>query len=499
MSSLSSFAAISTPPPPLKRAASFPCRPSLHFPFPSNNRFDAFMGENDVDVSHSGCSFCRFGVKCSYAKASTKEDTNSSTIDVIADVKPERVVVLGGSGFVGSAICKAAVSQGIEVMSLSRCWNVYAQYHAFIKLGVRASFLHRSMGRSGHLDARHVVFRDVFYANWDEVLPGATAVVSTIGGFGSEEQMQRINGEANVVAVTAAKDYGILEEWQTFYLEDIATIKSDVWEIKALLEKLTFALLGGAYEAYKVDHVLEEVTQIDYEHTAVHEGIQQTKAEFDIAVKEGMSEHSGEDLPLKEVIRVNNTSAHSGEDLPLKEVIRVNNTSAVYAFSGMENVHIEFVISHKFDGANGQMKICIPVFLSGIPKFIFISVHDYNLPSFLLSSGYFTGKRKAESEVLSKYPTSGVVLRPGLIYGKRRVDGFEIPLDLIGQPLERFLSATENFTKPLSSLPGSDLFLAPPVSVDDVALAAINGVVDDDFFGVFTIEQIKEAATKVRV
>lgn len=50
---------------------------------------------------------------------------------------------------------------------------------------------------------------DVFYLNWDEVLLGATAVVSTIGGFGSEEQMQRINGEANVVAVKAAKDYGM--------------------------------------------------------------------------------------------------------------------------------------------------------------------------------------------------------------------------------------------------------------------------------------------------
>lgn len=49
---------------------------------------------------------------------------------------------------------------------------------------------------------------DVFYANWDEVLAGATAVVSTLGGFGSEEQMQRINGEANVVAVNAAKEYG---------------------------------------------------------------------------------------------------------------------------------------------------------------------------------------------------------------------------------------------------------------------------------------------------
>ncbi|THG11521.1 hypothetical protein TEA_017504 [Camellia sinensis var. sinensis] len=306
MSSVSSFAAISSPPSSLNRA-SFASRLSSPFPFRHNTRF---------------------GVKCSYAEAGVKEDSNSGTIDVVADVKTERVVVLGGSGFVGSAICKAAVSKGIEAISLSR-----------------ASLLLKFMGGSG----------DVFYANWDEVLAGATAVVSTLGGFGSEEQMQRINGEANVVAVTAAKDFGI-------------------------------------------------------------------------------------------------------------------------------------------------------------PKFILISVHDYNLPSFLLSSGYFTGKRKAESEVkwciigfsYYVYDTEtrmviGVVLRPGFIYGKRRVDGFEIPLDLIGGPLERFLQATENFTKPLSSLPGSDLLLAPPVSVDDVAFAVINAITDDDFFGIFTIEQIKEAAAKVRV
>nr|DAD17876.1 TPA_asm: hypothetical protein HUJ06_019339 [Nelumbo nucifera] len=105
----------------------------------------------------------------------------------------------------------------------------------------------------------------------------------------------------------------------------------------------------------------------------------------------------------------------------------------------------------------------------------------------------------AESEVLSKYPNSGVILRPGFIYGKRKVNGFEIPLDLIGEPVERILRATENFTKPLNSLPASDIFLAPPVSVDNVALAVINAVTDDDFFGVFTIEQIKEAAAKVKV
>ncbi|KAA8525840.1 hypothetical protein F0562_007695 [Nyssa sinensis] len=302
MSSISSTAAIFTPLSSLRRAL-FPSGQKPHFPHLSNTRF------------------CRFGVKCSYADISIKE-VSDSMIDVVADVKTERVVVLGGSGFVGSAICKVAVSKGIEVISLSRSGRP----------SYSGSWVDQVTWMTG----------DVFYANWDEVLAGATAVVSTLGGFGSEEQMQRINGEANVVAVTAAKDFGI-------------------------------------------------------------------------------------------------------------------------------------------------------------PKFILISVHDYNLPPFLLSSGYFTGKRKAESEVLSKFPNSGVVLRPGFIYGKRRVDGFEIPLDLIGEPVEKFLSAAENFIKPLSSLPASDLLLAPPVSVDDVAFAVINGLKDDDFFGIFTIEQIKEAAAKVRV
>ncbi|KAI9111481.1 hypothetical protein K1719_017171 [Acacia pycnantha] len=263
----------------------------------------------------------RFAVRSSYAEAGIRDDYGSAPIDVVADVKNERIVVIGGSGFVGSSICKAAVSKGIEVISLSRSG--------------------RPTYPSSWVDQVTWVSGDVFYVNWDEVLVGATAVVSTLGGIGSEEQMKRINGEANVVAVNAAKEYGI-------------------------------------------------------------------------------------------------------------------------------------------------------------PKFILISVHDYNLPSFLLSSGYFTGKRKAESEVLSKYPNSGVVLRPAFIYGKRRVDGFEIPLDLVGEPAERILRALENFTKPLNSLPASDLLLAPPVSVDDVALAVINAVKDDDEFGIFTIDQIKEAAQKVR-
>ncbi|OVA02867.1 hypothetical protein BVC80_9095g61 [Macleaya cordata] len=307
------FSAISSPrPSSLRRPTEIPTRPSSSLRYSSRNRL------------------FRLSVSCSYAEANTREDFTSAPIDVVAEVRPERVVILGGSGFVGSAICKAAVSKGIEAVSLSRSGRpTYSDSWVDQVTWIAGIFHSFTVG-------------DVFYANWDEVLPGATAVVSTLGGFGSEEQMKKINGEANVLAVGAAKDYGI-------------------------------------------------------------------------------------------------------------------------------------------------------------PKFVLISVHDYNLPSFLLSSGYFTGKRKAESEVLSKYPNNGVVLRPGFIYGKKKVDGLEIPLDLVGEPLEKFLQATENFTKPLSSLPASDLLLAPPVSVDDVALAVINAITDDDFFGVFTIEQIKEAAANVRV
>ncbi|CAA6667037.1 unnamed protein product [Spirodela intermedia] len=307
----SSFAAVSSlsgqlsgPPLPTRRPV-VPCR-SVVMPHGAPPRWVSQIVKYFLKyLSHSLDRLC---VRCSYATSNVGENFSSVPIDVDAEVKTERIVVLGGNGFVGSAICKAAISKGIEVVSVSRSG--------------KASY------SDSWVDQVTWVVGDAFYLNWDEVLVGATAVVSTLGGFGSEEQMKKINGEANVLAVGAAKDFGV-------------------------------------------------------------------------------------------------------------------------------------------------------------PKFILISVHDYNLPSFLLSSGYFTGKRSAESEVLSKYPNSGVVLRPGFIYGKRKVDGYEIPLDL-------------NFTRPLSSLPASDLLLAPPVSVDDVALAVVNAVVDDGFFGVFTIEQIKEAAAKVR-
>ncbi|KAI5084236.1 hypothetical protein GOP47_0000405 [Adiantum capillus-veneris] len=255
------------------------------------------------------------------AYTSGTNEFSADPIDVVAKVQTEKIVVLGGSGFVGSAVCKAAVGQGIDVVSLSRS------------------------GRPSYNDAwvDQVVWiaGDVFNADWDGLLNGATAVVSTIGGFGTNEQMEQLNGEANVLAINAASN-------------------------------------------------------------------------------------------------------------------------------------------------------------AGVRKFVYISVHDYNFPDFVKSVGYFTGKKRAEAEVLAKFTTTGTVLRPGFIYGKRRVNGIDIPLNVVGEPLEKVLDATKTFTRPLSSLPASDFFFAPPVSVDDVANAAIKAVTDDDVFGVQTIEQIKELASSVR-
>ena len=77
-----------------------------------------------------------------------------------------------------------------------------------------------------------------------------------------------------------------------------------------------------------------------------------------------------------------------------------------------------------------------------VPRFAFISVHDYVFPggwhakNFLLR-GYFQGKRDAEAKLMELYPDGGVALRPGVIYGTRHAGGFSIPLWLVGAPLAK--------------------------------------------------------------
>lgn len=59
----------------------------------------------------------------------------------------------------------------------------------------------------------------------------------------------------------------------------------------------------------------------------------------------------------------------------------------------------------------------------------------WHMADFLLR-GYFKGKRDAEAHLAATFPTGGVALRPGFIYGSRAVGLANIPLGAVGAPLE---------------------------------------------------------------
>lgn len=118
---------------------------------------------------------------------------------------------------------------------------------------------------------------------------------------------------------------------------------------------------------------------------------------------------------------------------------------------------------------------------AGVPRFAFISVADFKFPGgwhaqdFLLK-GYFQGKRDAEQHLAALFPSGGVALRPSFIYGSRAVGGASVPLGLVGAPLKAALSMLP--TKTLAGIPILGAAFVPPLSVDTVAKAAVNAVLD---------------------
>uniref|UniRef100_A0A2P2JMP7 Uncharacterized protein MANES_16G133500 n=1 Tax=Rhizophora mucronata TaxID=61149 RepID=A0A2P2JMP7_RHIMU len=112
----------------------------------------------------------------------------------------------------------------------------------------------------------------------------------------------------------------------------------------------------------------------------------------------------------------------------------------------------------------------------GIKRFVYISAADFGVANYLLQ-GYYEGKRAAEMELMMKFPYGGVILRPGFIYGTRKVGSLKIPLDLIGSPLEMVLQRL----KPLNQLPLVGPIFTPPVSVTAVAKLAVRAATDPVF------------------
>ncbi|KAA0064867.1 uncharacterized protein E6C27_scaffold82G001800 [Cucumis melo var. makuwa] len=240
----------------------------------------------------------------------------------------EKLLVLGGNGFVGSHICQEALNRGLTVASLSRSgrssirdsWANHVIWHQGlipVKLLIIVIFV-------GHV----MIIPQLFFPlpgnllspdSLNEAFDGVTAVISCIGGFGSNSQMYKINGTANINAIRVASD-------------------------------------------------------------------------------------------------------------------------------------------------------------KGVKRFVYISAADFGLANYLLQ-GYYEGKRAAETELLTKFPYGGVILRPGFIYGTRNVGSVKLPLGVIGSPLEMVLQ----HAKPLHQLPLIGPLFTPPVSVTSVARVSVRAATDPVF------------------
>lgn len=103
----------------------------------------------------------------------------------------------------------------------------------------------------------------------------------------------------------------------------------------------------------------------------------------------------------------------------------------------------------------------------GVQKFGFVSsaqVYEgsvgMKLPPSMPMHGYYQGKYVAEKELLNSFPDAHVILRPGFIYGKRKVGRAEFPLQLIGHPI----NFVGNHLGPLSTLIQSIPFVGKEMS-----------------------------------
>lgn len=230
----------------------------------------------------------------------------------------EKLLVLGGNGFVGSHICREALDRGLTVASLSRSG----------RSSLPDSWANNVIWHQGNLLSSD---------SWKEALDGVTAVISCVGGFGSNSYMYKINGTANINAISGASE-------------------------------------------------------------------------------------------------------------------------------------------------------------KGVKRFVYISAADFGVANYLLR-GYYEGKRAAETELLTKYPYGGVILRPGFIYGTRTVGGMKLPLGVVGSPMEMVLQ----HAKPLSQLPLVGPLFTPPVNVTAMAKVAVRAATDPVFPpGIIDISGILRYSQKSR-
>ncbi|OQR80575.1 hypothetical protein THRCLA_11986, partial [Thraustotheca clavata] len=111
----------------------------------------------------------------------------------------------------------------------------------------------------------------------------------------------------------------------------------------------------------------------------------------------------------------------------------------------------------------------------GVERFVFISESRVgsNIPTWAPLYGYFNGKERAETAVLTHFEENGVCLRPGMVYGTRRVGNYLLPLQIIGAPMNFFARSLGPVSSAITSIPllGPELLAAVPVGAAAVLSA----------------------------
>ncbi|GAQ83450.1 NAD(P)-binding Rossmann-fold superfamily protein [Klebsormidium nitens] len=126
----------------------------------------------------------------SLPSSSSPPQSAAKTVPASAPPVRDRLLVIGGNGFVGGHICKAAVEKGYKVSSLNRS-GPPQHSESWVK----------------HVDwIRGNVFEP---PSWRHSLKDVQGVISCVGAFGSYETMKRVCGDANVTAVNTAAEEGV--------------------------------------------------------------------------------------------------------------------------------------------------------------------------------------------------------------------------------------------------------------------------------------------------
>ncbi|RLN88441.1 hypothetical protein BBJ28_00007613 [Nothophytophthora sp. Chile5] len=107
------------------------------------------------------------------------------------DKSEHKLLVVGGAGFVGSNILQRAVQKGIEVRSLNPSGKPKWQ---------DVPWIDQVDWHQGD------VFNDAELAR---AVEGVTGVISTVGAFGSKDFMEKMCGDATILAARAAQKAGV--------------------------------------------------------------------------------------------------------------------------------------------------------------------------------------------------------------------------------------------------------------------------------------------------